>query len=108
MLERSKRLNQLLKQGSPLDSQRLETESMEEPPKDNPPTRVKEKDRGKRAKGELVQEGQASSYYGYFGQQIQNIDKMMSQRQIPGFSVLKERVLKPLMVATERVVDYYY
>ena len=27
--------------------------------------------------------------------------------RIPGFNMLKDRVIKPLMVATEKVVEYY-
>lgn len=27
---------------------------------------------------------------------------------IPGFQILKDRVIKPLIVATEKVVEHYY
>ena len=26
----------------------------------------------------------------------------------PGFSIIKDRVIKPLLVATEKVVEYYF
>ena len=29
-------------------------------------------------------------------------------KNFPGFSIIKDRVIKPLLVATEKVVEYYF
>jgi hypothetical protein len=29
-------------------------------------------------------------------------------RYFPGFSIIKDKVIKPLLVATEKVVEYYF
>lgn len=29
-------------------------------------------------------------------------------KTFPGFSIIKDRVIKPLLIATEKVVEYYF
>ena len=41
----------------------------------------------------------------YLGLKFDEINRMGGN--IPGFQMLKDRVLKPLIVATEKVVEYY-
>lgn len=41
----------------------------------------------------------------YLGFKAEQINKMGGN--IPGFQMIKDRVLKPLIVATEKVVEYY-
>ena len=41
----------------------------------------------------------------YLGFKADQLNKMGGN--IPGFQMIKDRVLKPLIVATEKVVEYY-
>lgn len=41
----------------------------------------------------------------YLGFKAESLNKMGGN--IPGFQMIKDRVLKPLIVATEKVVEYY-
>lgn len=50
------------------------------------------------------QEVQGTS--GYFGLNLDDINRMGGS--IPGFQTIKDRVIKPLIVATEKVVEYYF
>jgi hypothetical protein len=59
--------------------------------------KLKEKDQSKQT------QEQKSNYFGY---NIADINRMGGN--IPGFSTLRDRVLKPMMLATEKVVEYYY
>ena len=41
----------------------------------------------------------------YLGLNFEDINRMGGN--IPGFQIIKNRVIKPLLVATEKVVEYY-
>mmetsp|Transcript_29386 Transcript_29386/g.44400 ORF Transcript_29386/g.44400 Transcript_29386/m.44400 type:complete len:95 (+) Transcript_29386:1522-1806(+) len=56
---------------------------------------------------QLSEAEEVSNPESYLSSKMTNF-KRMGQRHIPGFKILQERVLSPLMVATEKVVDYYY
>ena len=42
----------------------------------------------------------------YFGLNVDNINKY--GQNIPGFQMLKNNILKPIIVATEKYVEYYH
>jgi len=50
-------------------------------------------DKNKKTNGESFVTAQASSIFG---------------NNFPGFSIIKDRVIKPLLIATEKVVEYYF
>lgn len=41
----------------------------------------------------------------FLGINLEGINRMGTN--IPGFQLIKDRVIKPLLVATERIVEYY-
>ena len=42
----------------------------------------------------------------YLGLNFDDINRMGGN--IPGFQMIKDRVIKPMIVATEKVVEYYF
>ena len=39
---------------------------------------------------------------------LKKIDNHIEQSKLPGYKMLKDRVIKPIIVATESLVEYYY
>lgn len=39
---------------------------------------------------------------------MNKFDERIEQSKLPGYQILKDRVIKPIIVATESLVEYYY
>lgn len=44
----------------------------------------------------------------YLNMKLKKIDNHIEQSKLPGYKMLKDRVIKPIIVATESLVEYYY